>query len=50
MPRPKEKGRRSFVEVLVGKGQPHETALASKGMVGILGTRKEGVKKDQLRP
>lgn len=47
---PKEKGCRSFVEVLVGKGQPHKMAPASRGMVGILGTQKESVKKDQPLP
>jgi hypothetical protein len=48
MLRLEEKERRSFVEVLVGKQQPHEMALVSRGRVGILGTQKESVKKDNV--
>jgi hypothetical protein len=43
MPRPEDKGRQSFVEVLVGKGYSYETASSSRGIVGILGTQKVSV-------
>jgi hypothetical protein len=41
MLRLQEKGRRSFVEVLVGKGQPYKKVPVSRRMVGILGTQKD---------
>jgi hypothetical protein len=43
MPRSEDKGRRSFVEVMLGKGHSQETVSSSRGTVDISGKQKVSV-------
>ena len=49
LPRMEEQGKWSFAKFLVRKGKAQEQVLASKGMIGILGTHKESGLKDFKR-